>query len=548
MDEWGVDAEAYIEAVRAGALDPYGMSADELQASLDAFDAEQTARLMSMTDAEVAAGAQLPPLRREPESEGAARVRLDSEFASRMRAIETRSARVEGERRAAMAAHLQRVVDMPGDPGPRVKELASFAAVELGLSGPAMERRMTEAWTIVTELPAAHEAAAEGRITTSHLRVIESETRAVRLDPGVDAEQRDRVVAALVEMAGSTSPGRLRKRARFVVNEVLSEPLQVRHDTARQGRRVELFDAGDGMCDLVARVPALEGSAIVDRLTQAARAKPKDDPRSFDQFRADAFQELLLAGVVPEDLHGISAIRATVGILIPATTLLQDEAEQDPALRALDFPASLDGRVLVDADTARRIAADTAVWERLFTDPVTGTVVAVDSRRQAAAQKVWLQARDGWCRRPGCPHPARRADVDHTVPWSEGGQTRLDNLGHLCRPCHLLKHESRWEVRQLPGGVFEWTSVLGQLILDQPEPVGPVFTDLPRRGRDPATTRATTAAEKRRRRKAAAEQMRAETELWNNPDTRPDPPPPATSGIWAPLPDLDDHERQTFPF
>lgn len=99
MDEWGVDAEAYIEAVRAGALDPYGMSADELQASLDAFDAEQTARLLSMTEAEVAAGAQLPPLRREPESEGAARVRLDSEFASRMRAIETRSARVEGGRR-----------------------------------------------------------------------------------------------------------------------------------------------------------------------------------------------------------------------------------------------------------------------------------------------------------------------------------------------------------------------------------------------------------------------------------------------------------------
>ncbi|MGC5078522.1 hypothetical protein ACLQ21_15770, partial [Agrococcus sp. DT81.2] len=44
-----------------------------------------------------------------------------------------------------------------------------------------------------------------------------------------------------------------------------------------------------------------------------------------------------------------------------------------------------------------------------FTDPVTGTVVAVDSRRQTVAQKLWLQARDGWCRCPGCPNPARRA-------------------------------------------------------------------------------------------------------------------------------------------
>ncbi|MGC5078514.1 hypothetical protein ACLQ21_15730, partial [Agrococcus sp. DT81.2] len=111
---------------------------------------------------------------------------------------------------------------------------------------------------------------------------------------------------------------------------------------------------------------------IFDRLTQAARGKPKDEPRTFDQFRCDAAQELLLAGVVPEDLHGISAIRATVGILIPATTLLHDAdgaggGEQDPALQGLDLPASLDGRVLVDRDTARRIAAATATWERLFT-------------------------------------------------------------------------------------------------------------------------------------------------------------------------------------
>jgi hypothetical protein len=561
MDDWGIDAEAYIDAVRAGALDPYGQSVEELQASLDAFDRESTERLMAMTDAEVEAGAQLPPLVREPESEPQERLRLDTEFAARIRAVETRAARVEGERRAVMAAHLQRVLDLPGDPGPRVRELASFAAVELGLSGAAMERRMTEAWTIVTELPAAHEAAAAGRITTSHLRVIESETRAVRLDRGVDAEQRDRVVAALVAIAESTSPGRLRKRAKFVVNEVLSEPLQVRHDTARQQRRVELFDVGDGMCDLVARIPSLEGAAIFDRLTQAARGKPKEDPRTFDQFRADAAQELLLAGVVSEDLHGISAIRATVGILIPATTLLHDEHEQDPDLQGLDLPASLDGRVLVDRDTARRIAAATATWERLFTDPVTGTVVAVDGRRQTQAQKAWLQARDGWCRCPGCANPARRADVDHTVPWSEGGATRLDNLEHLCRRDHLLKHDSRWAVRQLPGGVLEWTSPIGQVIRDEPEPIGPVFTDLPRRGRDPAVTPAQRAAEKRRRRKAVAEQLRAETlRLLGGgplpvplpdprPDPRPEPDPSAPAPAWPyPPPPTDDDDGDPPPF
>lgn len=542
MDDWGIDAEAYIAAVRAGALDPDGLSADELQASSDAFDRELTARILAMTDAEVEAGAQIPPLPVPVESQGQERVRLDAEFAARMRAMETRAARVAGEQRALMAAHVQRVLDLPGDSGPRVRELASFAAVELGLSAVAVERRLAEAWTIVTELGAAHEAAAAGRITTSHLRVIEGETRAVRLDQGVDAEQRDRVVAALVEMAEGTSPGRLRKRARFVVNEVLSEPLQVRHDTAGQQRRVDLFDAGDGMCDLVARVPAVEGSAIFDRLTQAARGKPKDDPRTFDQFRADALQELMLAGIVPEDLHGVSPITATVGILIPATTLLHDDREQDAALRALEAPASLDGRVLVDRDTARRIASRTSTWERLFTDPVTGTVVAANSRRQTARQKLWLQARDGWCRMPGCSSPARRADVDHTIAWADGGGTTLDNLGHLCRRDHLLKHDSRWSVRQLPGGVFEWTSPIGQVITDRPEPVGPTFTDLPRRSRAPAMS----AADKRRRRTQVAEQLRAETALWRDPATRPEPPPPDTDGIWAPADPASSHHPAPF--
>jgi hypothetical protein len=86
-------------------------------------------------------------------------------------------------------------------------------------------------------------------------------------------------------------------------------------------------------------------------------------------------------------------------------------------------------------------------------------------------------------------------------------------------------------VRQLPGGVLEWTSPIGQVLRTEPEPVGPVFTDLPRRSREP--TPRLTPAEKRRRRAAISEQMQAETARWNDPATRPEPPPQPTSGPWA---------------
>jgi hypothetical protein len=527
MDGFGIDGEEYIAAIRAGAVDPYGQTADELQASLDDFDAELSVRIAAMSEAEVAAGAQLPPLPSAALSEREAQLRDDREFVARLRAIESQSARMEGERRALLATHMQRVLDLAGDAGPKVKELAMMAAVELGLTGGGMVQRMTEAWTIVTELPAAHEAAAAGRITTSHLRVIEAETRPLRLDPEVTPAERARVVDELVAVGESTSTARLRSRAKRIVNDVLTVPLQVRHDAARERRRVELFDAGDGMGDLVVRGPIVELTACMDRLTRAARRKPKDDPRTFDQFRTDALLELMLAGVVPEDLHGVSPITAHVAILIPATELLHDQ--QDPAPRELRFPAALDGKVLVDADTARRIAGGAGVWERLFTDPVSGVAVTVDTYRPSAAQRRWLRARDGRCRGPGCDRPVLRADIDHTKDFAGGGMTTLTNLEHLCRADHTLKHDTRWRVEQLPGGVLRWTSPIGQVIVDEPPPVGPRFTDMPRTRPKPPKE---TSSERRRRQREAMAQLEAEQrQRAADPVVAVPPPPPGSP--WA---------------
>jgi hypothetical protein len=540
MDGFGIDGEEYIAAIRAGAVDPYGQTAEELEASLDEFDLELSARIAAMSEEEVAAGAQLPPLPRPALSEREARLRDDREFVARLRVIETQSARMEGERRALLAAHMQRVIDLVGDPGPRVKELAMMAAVELGLTGGGMVQRMTEAWTIVTELPAAHEAAAAGRITTSHLRVIEAETRPLRHDSDVPVAERARVVEQLVSVAESTSTARLRSRAKRIVNDVLTVPLQVRHDAARERRRVELFDAGDGMGDLVVRGPIVELTACMDRLTQAARRKSKDDPRTFDQFRTDALLELMLAGVVPEDLHGVSPITAHVAILIPATDLLHDEqqdsGEQDPALRELRFPAALDGRVLVDRDTARRIAGGAGVWERLFTDPVSGVAVTVDTYRPSAAQRRWLRARDGRCRGPGCDRPVLRADVDHTKDFAGGGMTTLGNLEHLCRADHTLKHDTRWRVEQLSAGVLRWTSPIGQVVVDQPPPVGPRFTDLPRTRPKPPKE---PSSQRRRRQREAMAQFEAEQRQRAADPGLPMPPSPpgSPSAERAPEPD-----------
>lgn len=53
--------------------------------------------------------------------------------------------------------------------------------------------------------------------------------------------------------------------------------------------------------------------------------------------------------------------------------------------------------------------------------------------------KALVKGRDGCCRFPGCGTPAEQCDIDHVVPFAEGGATTAANLQCLCRRCHNLK-------------------------------------------------------------------------------------------------------------
>ena len=55
---------------------------------------------------------------------------------------------------------------------------------------------------------------------------------------------------------------------------------------------------------------------------------------------------------------------------------------------------------------------------------------------------------------------ARRLDLDHTIPYTDGidGQTRPDNLGPLTRTLHRAKTSRRRQLKQPASGIFWWTS------------------------------------------------------------------------------------------
>lgn len=55
----------------------------------------------------------------------------------------------------------------------------------------------------------------------------------------------------------------------------------------------------------------------------------------------------------------------------------------------------------------------------------------------------YVAARDGTCIFPGCTAPAHTCQLDHRIPFEEGGETTPDNLFSLCQHHHNLKTDRR---------------------------------------------------------------------------------------------------------
>ena len=72
-----------------------------------------------------------------------------------------------------------------------------------------------------------------------------------------------------------------------------------------------------------------------------------------------------------------------------------------------------------------------------------------------------IRARTTRCAAPGCGRPAAGCDLDHTIPWEDGGLTCECNLAPLCRAHHQIKQAQGWKLEQPEPGVLVWVSPSG---------------------------------------------------------------------------------------
>jgi hypothetical protein len=314
--------------------------------------------------------------------------------------------------------------------------------------------------------PATLAALADGAISLPQLRsIFEALT-------GLPDEVAGTLEASALGRAPKQTNAALRRRLRTLRERLHPEPLDARHRAAVLDRRIVLEPAPDGMAWLSLFLPAERAVAIHERLvrlaesfTPAPGAAAAVDSRTRAQRVLDTASGLLLTGV-RADVDGVpseadAAIVPRVLVTVPVLTLLGHT----------DEPAQLDGYGPIDADTARRLAAHAPSFQRILTHPETGAYLSYGrtSYRVPADLAGYLRARDGTCRFPGCGRRAANCDLDHTTAWAHGGHTRHDNLAHLCRTHHRLKHGTRWRMSQELGGLIRWTSPAGVEHMTSPE-------------------------------------------------------------------------------
>ncbi len=313
------------------------------------------------------------------------------------------------------------------------------------------------ALVLVRELPHTLAALTRGEISEWRATLIARETATL------SRAHRAQVDADLAGQLVGAGDKRVADTARAMAYRLDPGSALRRVRGAEADRRVGLRPAPDTMARLTALVPVAQGVACIAALKKAADARrAAGDLRSRGQVMADTMVERITGQSTAD------AVPVEVGLVMTDQTLLGGD----------HTPAHLDGYGPVPGWLGRRLVRDgDRAWvRRLYTDPESGDLVAMDSRRRDFDGQLrhLIVLRDQTCRNSWCDAPIRHAD--HVIRVADGGPTTADNGQGLCEACNYAKEAPGWQTGRVPGErhpVLTTTPTGHQYLSRAPDPPGP---------------------------------------------------------------------------
>jgi hypothetical protein len=107
--------------------------------------------------------------------------------------------------------------------------------------------------------------------------------------------------------------------------------------------------------------------------------------------------------------------------------------------------ASLDTGDRISAGEARRLACRAGIIPIVLGGPSVVLDAGRKSRFHSEPQRIAMGIRDGGCRAAGCDAPPALCQAHHTIEWSRGGGTTVDDGYLLCVPHHRRIHDPAFQ-------------------------------------------------------------------------------------------------------
>ena len=342
-------------------------------------------------------------------------------------------------------------------------------------------------------LPATEEAVRRGGLSGPKLAAL---TDIAAIDPSLEEE-----LLAGAEEAPLRAVRERCNRARATTRAGDPEAAVRR---VRSARHFTSWTDVDGAFCFEGRDTADRGAVILRRLGELtevlrkaeregrpARPRPEAGARAVGEepvegtperaLRADAFFALL-TGQLPEGVPPPRGADDTVRERPPTRTVLV-RVDLEALRRGTAEPGEvceIDGQGPIPVAMARDLMSDSflqLVFHR------AGDIRAVSHQGRTINRRLRtaLAFRDGSCVVPGCG-VGHGLEIDHVVPFAEGGPTELENLALLCHHHHFLKTYEGWTLSHRSDG--SWTFLPQPAFGSEPEfsdelPPWPRGTDPP---------------------------------------------------------------------
>jgi len=293
---------------------------------------------------------------------------------------------------------------------------------------------MVETARRLEHLPATTQAFASGELSEAQVREVAA---AAVADPGSEAQ--------LVTEARSCSVTSLKERCRQVraaavdaeeAYRGLHRSRSSRHWTDVEGAfRLQVSLTPDDGATLLAAMEPYRA-----RIFSQARAEGRRE--SSEAYAADA-----LVALAQDRLGQGAGPKATVHVRVDHGALVRGHAVNGEV-------CEIPGIGPIPVSVARRMASD-SILKAFVSDGIDVRAVTHVGRTVSAKVRTALEARDPVCVVPGCD-VRQGLEIDHRIPFAEGGPTTLDNLSRLCHWHHYLKSHDGYRLGGSPGN-WSWT-------------------------------------------------------------------------------------------